>query len=258
MERHNWILLAALCGACAAPERRDRPAADDPTHAIARELVDLERRAPEPPRRIRPDVEIERHDPRDVRYRPTGTASTATYELRSANGESRLVLTRRERQVRVDANGEAWMFERNPVAPEHVLGTLADHAEHALVEYPFSDLCAEGRVTSWSSLARGGVAPDELESMRPTGRSVERFGLTFEERVGGGGGDLALRSVLWNEEHQLPARLERACGDVAELVELRLEPVAPPLERFRAQFPGYETFDVSDWREALHDRHEHP
>jgi hypothetical protein len=240
----------ALLAACSAPERG---AYADDEHV--REFLRLETEVPRPPVRIQ-RASAPARDLRAAPDRATGTPCVVRYVLRAAGADGDAVALEAVRtadRIVTRGGGSEWFFERNPVAREEVTGFRIDRARRKRIEYPFTDLALEGWASSWSALARLGLEPDELARLAPTGAVREAFGLRFVELGDPRAEGDAPRLVLWSEEHQLPARVERASGIVVEVERLVLtvpEGACPPSH---VAYPDYELQDVADWREALHD-----
>lgn len=234
------LLLLAACSATHAP------ANDDP-----------ETTRPALPERISSVEPSSVPALRGRAFVPTGTPCRVGYRVtvtdQGAGRAARFETLRGAANLRVIGEGAEWFFERNSVHHEELTGFRVDVARRKLIEYPFTDLVIDGFARSWSSLARLGVAPEELGALQPTGESVEEFGVRFEvlRNEGARGGEL--RELRWSHEHQLPLFAERASGWALRLEALALE--APDARTTTASlaYPDFVAQDVADWREGLHD-----
>ncbi|MCK6445344.1 MAG: hypothetical protein L6Q99_03045 [Planctomycetes bacterium] len=188
-------------------------------------------------------------------FLPTGTPCRLGYRVADASSghTAHFETVRGAAHLRVTGEGAEWFFERNSVHHEELTGFRVDVARRKLIEYPFTDLVIDGFARSWSSLARLGIAPEELGALQPTGESVEEFGVRFEvlrnDHARGG----ELRELRWSHEHQLPLLAERASGWTLRLETLAFE--APDARTITASLahPSFVAQDVADWREGLHD-----
>ncbi len=270
MQRASFVLLATALGACAAPRQAPR---DADQIAFDAEFADASVKNPHLQRqpgerlalRVRsaglgsrtlPDCSFTLRTTRlDERGRPTAEA----IESRITRTRDRLHLLRGGERAASTPEGEEWMFERNPVAPDELGALRVDHGSRYLVEYTDGDLHMEGVADGWASLARGFVGVEELAGLRPSGTKRSAHGAEFERFLGERKLEGSIAEVDWSDALGLPLRVVRVSGNgtsVQELIGLQLGTQEMVLRPFASRWPDYRRKELSDWREDVHD-HDH-
>lgn len=268
MPRTAWLLGAfTLASACSSASRGSSEPPSPSAEALSH-LAELRAIQTQKPRNPHDDRE---DSARVARVRSRGLADPGlapvaiSVELRPEAASEGAVLHLLRSADRIGLtwtdSDEAWLFERNPMAPDELTGVRIDHTSGLLVDYTDSDLYSEGVIDGWAQLAQAFIAPEELDGLRPTGEQRSALGTTFERLVAAG--EVNAGSILeldWNAELALPLRVVRQASSgtrVQELVALDLEPDLAELGRFAGRWPAYDRKELSDWREDIH-AHDRP
>lgn len=261
------ILICGSCATQAAPADGQRPA-DSEFADLGRELRQLETAKPAAPELGLQDDEIRHrfrtHDPREAAfYAPALVAEFGWFgEDGTQHLMRRMVRTNEAMQIGGDSATEFFWLRRNPVDPSRMSGCLVRPADHLILEYSEADLHDEGYGSSWSALAQFGVYLDDLALLTATGEQETAFGLTFDRMIATHASPISgdhLVDIWWNDEHRLPLRVRRmVMGSATEQRLLSLELRVPadfvePVQRW----PEYESLDLVDYREGLHEHGGH-
>lgn len=168
-------------------------------------------------------------------------------------------MSRSDERVHILQQGgeQEWLFVRNPIDSAHFSATHTLHHERELVDYSLMDLQLSEIATQWDSIACFGIAPADIAGLQPTAETRWAFGLEFRRFVQArDAGSERQVELWWNEEQALPLRLSTPLRNgalVLETTAIRLQADAQLLRDPALRFPDYASFDVSDWRESLHD-----
>ena len=231
--------------------------------ALARELRDLEKTPPAP-------VVRQPHQAEERSRAPLPNVAPAVYPAASGEwvmkaelpGQPQLVKVQRFARdaqrfaLETTVNGvreeEAWLFERNPVAPLMGSASTSYYAESVVVDVAWPDLIDRGFGPTWNDVIALGVTEAQLAGLEPTGTTEFAFGHSFGVLAGFGW------EIVWSDALYLQLRVTRTDGLVresAELVDLKLVRDAEALRAPYEVHPDWERMDISDWREEHHETH---
>jgi hypothetical protein len=261
------VLLGAGVTALALRSAFNEP---DPILAgLAGELIELQTQKPDP---VQPpaDSDPSRHriwspDPRDAAFQaPAVTAEIGWFDEDGQMVAARTI-ARSDTAIQFGADGDPRLFRlrRNPLDPARMSGCEIVPAAHLILDYTEADLRDEGYGQSWAALAQFGVTADAFDQMVTTSKTESAFGLTFCRWVAATEPEAASgspREIWWNSEYRLPLRVVRMQdGAIHEQRLLALDLSAPAtleLEPFQ-RWPDYESVDLMDYREGLHEHAGH-
>ena len=152
--------------------------------------------------------------------------------------------------------GQEWLFTRNSLDHRRATGELADHGNKTVFTFFEADLMDAGVGRGWLDVMTLGVPFDVLQSMKKTGETVSRDGLTFEKYVPDGtpGRGISVPAeVWWNDAHFLPLKIVRTVDEglwVQELTKIEKGGDNAFLSPLSARFADYNVMDMTDWADS--------
>ena len=173
---------------------------------------------------------------------------------------SSLVFNRSDKRVQVEYKDreQEWLFVRNPVDNRRVSAFLIDHNEHAILDYPQSDLLDTKVVNGWAEVMALGLPLDLFKKMHATGKSRVLNGIVFKQYLKANSARLhtgAPLEIWWSEKYFLPLKIVRKSEKsqwIQELTQVRFKVdrkvFKSPLERFA----NYTFLDNADWSDCDH------
>jgi hypothetical protein len=174
--------------------------------------------------------------------REDGAARSRTLRQRIARTASR---------IHMQNEGREWLFERNPIDPRRVAGTLVDHRAQALILYEETDLRMALGIRGWADVLALGFDCRALSEYKPSQRARTIAGVRFVRYLAGG--KMADRAdVWWSEKEALPS--DFVTKDTNGVSHFSIERIragvdgtllAPPQTRF----PQYRVYDLAEWLE---------
>lgn len=161
----------------------------------------------------------------------------------------RQVVTRTADRVHLQSEGREWVFERNPIDPRRVSGSLIDHSVHAIVLHGESDLRNTLGITGWIDVLTFGVGASVPQQFSLS-RGMRQVGDVRFERFTSPTGRIA--ELWWNQELLLPQaiRMRQSSGSTDwRIVAARHGADAGLLRSPPLRLPDYKVLDLADWLE---------
>lgn len=167
--------------------------------------------------------------------------------------EQHVTRTRTHAHLVLDGGRQEWLFERNPVHPDRVVGYLIDHDAREIHVHHDSDLRNTLRLRGWADVLMMRFDPRVLATLRETGEQRTVAGAEFRRFVAAPDAGLGVVEVWWSEALLLPlATRSRESGSLTvEATVKRLSKEIDPavIDDPAVRFPAYEVLDASDVRD---------
>lgn len=165
----------------------------------------------------------------------------------------RQTIARTADRAHIRAGGQEWLFERNPLDPRRVSGSLVDHATRHIVTHEESDLRNRLGIRGWADVLMLGFDARVLPALKP--QAVWRgLGQTRFQKLASGDVAAGTAEVWWNAELLLPAIF--VVRDAAGSTTLTLRRVQPGVDRAvvyaqpSSRFANYKVVDLPEWLEG--------
>ncbi|MBW2519789.1 MAG: hypothetical protein JRD88_05475 [Deltaproteobacteria bacterium] len=148
---------------------------------------------------------------------------------------------------------QQWLFMQNPVDRRRVFAQLVDSHEMAILEYHESDLADAGLGHGWADIFGLGVPASVIEDFRPTGESLEKYGIVFRKYVPKPSTVSTRKNlpqeIWWSESHYLPLRVVDRDGDLRQEITFMQGSVDSTLLKDAGKrYASYVVVDKTDWK----------
>jgi hypothetical protein len=160
-------------------------------------------------------------------------------------------IARTANRIHMENESREWLFERNPIDPRRVAGTLVDHRAQALVLYEETDLRMALGIRGWADVLALGFDCQALSEYKPSQQARTIGGVRFIRYVAAGKGkDRA--DVWWSDGQALPS--DFVTQDTNGVSHYSVEGIragvdAALLTPPQTRFPKYRVYDLADWLE---------
>lgn len=140
-----------------------------------------------------------------------------------------------------------WLIVQSSNDPRRASGLLIEHGIRAIVEYRPHELATAGMSPKWAEAATLGLPTTEaFETLEPTGKRQQAFGLEFMELALPAGNAGRFRELWWSEQAAVPLRwvTEDSRGRTEVTATFSTNIDAEVLRDPRERFPEYEVTNL--------------